>query len=70
MAWDSENRLSYTRQEYNQLWQFYQQLREENEKLREACQTALDYLQEISEFDWDKDLIELIIEALEALKGK
>ena len=43
----------------------YNKLREENEKLREACQAALDYLQEIPEFDWEKDLIEFIIEILE-----
>ena len=42
---ETENRLSYTRAEYNQLWIFYQQLRKENERL-------------LIESDWLKRLLD------------
>lgn len=72
-----ENRLNYTRIEYNQLWTFYQQLREENEqfedenkRLKGACQAALDYLQKVPKFDWEEDLIKLITNALRLVDKK
>ena len=61
MAWDSENRLSYTREEYNQLWQFYQQLREENEQLKKREKNCIGIEQENKRL---KDVIQYIFDEI------
>lgn len=62
---ETENRLSYCRTEYKQLWIFYQQLRKENEQLRKALETTYNCMQDsntrkVKKIDWLQRLSESI----------